>query len=504
MSPYSILVRLIMARIKNGYVAGHRLTKLYGLAKAHYTFLIIALIFCFIFSIRVPLGFGNDESVHAFRAESISRGNLLPRLIGPWSDGGKAFNVYGNYTSQNLVLAEEHGDQLRLSHLCNGSACKPLSRQDRQALYDATSKPLDDGKYKLIDHWGANAYSFIGYFGPALGFKIASIFNLSTGDAVISSRLVTASISIAIITYSLYLLRHTRLRWIVFSASLMPITLLILTNIGVDSLLYALSIFLFASFFLSLTNNKVPRSIATLMVLAAMLVPLIKITYLPLSVLILFLPIYGKTRKATVFWRVITLGLILLPCVVWYSLSSDAATTQSITVHAGMGIPDSLLQAKYIILHPFDYVLNIMQSCLSENWIGSLATLTQQGYAVSSILLVSSLILLFSAGLNVNFYDLKIAMAKNKFVILVATSVALSTLLIITALYCTYNPVGSSRIQGVQGRYFLPIIPFAIAAFALFLSKRIKNITVLDKSMFIVAHIAILTVTTVDYIHVLG
>ena len=45
------------------------------------------------------------------------------------------------------------------------------------------------------------------------------------------------------------------------------------------------------------------------------------------------------------------------------------------------------------------------------------------------------------------------------------TIVATSTILLMTALYLTWTPVGKYMVDGIQGRYFLPLAPLGSVVF---------------------------------------
>jgi uncharacterized membrane protein len=124
---------------------------------------------------------------------------------------------------------------------------------------------------------------------------------------------------------------------------------------------------------------------------------------------------------------------------------------------------DPLGQLKNILLHPFGFI----QTILSDLWNNAKAYSRQwfgvYGYGYWSVPFV--VYILYTIGLGLALFrrtgDGGIKMRLR--MILIAVFI-LGYLATVGAMYLSNTPVGSSEILGVQGRYFIPIVPLFLLA----------------------------------------
>ena len=122
---------------------------------------------------------------------------------------------------------------------------------------------------------------------------------------------------------------------------------------------------------------------------------------------------------------------------------------------------DSAGQLKHILLHPFAFLALVGRASLAllpswlEGMVGNLGHLDVQIPPVFSALGLAALAA--SAGID------RGGLGRGLRLGWLAVS-GVSALAILALAYMGWNPVGAPRIQGVQGRYFLLLLPFALVA----------------------------------------
>jgi uncharacterized membrane protein len=121
-------------------------------------------------------------------------------------------------------------------------------------------------------------------------------------------------------------------------------------------------------------------------------------------------------------------------------------------------------QMKYILTHPISYMLVWFRHIISffspyrlQNIFGDWKTL---GLLSTTNCTISVLLVVLTAMIEMNDDIFVSLTSKNKIAVKSALvlSIVLSVLLICTALYCGNTPVGSASINGVQPRYYIPLM----------------------------------------------
>lgn len=317
-------------------------------------------------------------------------------------------------------------------------------------------------------------YSPVSYPGPIIAVLIGKLFKMSVLDTLLLSRILSLGIYILIVSFAIWLLRDHRLRWLIFCLGLMPTAIFQASMTTADNILIALTILFFASLVsLYLSKNEKEKSIAKwALAISGILIPLTKINQLIISVLILFIPshILGGKKKATKFKVLFTVIMFLLSAI-WLYLSSHA---QGIAERADHLPVIASEQLKMIVIDPLNYVLVISRTFVrfgDAYYKGMFATVSGNSIQVPiGIVLITSSLLLCVALYARN----EIKKMKNIIIWLAALSVVYITS-VFTALYLIFTPVGWKFVDGVQGRYFIPIVFSALTIIALYLPVEIKT-----------------------------
>ena len=232
----------------------------------------------------------------------------------------------------------------------------------------------------------------------------------------------------------------------------MPMMLQEAISLSLDALTNSMAIFL-VSYVLYLKNrsDKLDRKDYLIVSLSSIIMSMCKIVYLPICLIVLLIPFEKFKSKKDKYIKIIFLMFIVLFInIVWLTISS------SYLIEFNQGV-NSASQLKFILSNPILY-LHYLFNTICDNimfYVNSLIgfALCYFNVNISLILIFMYIILLIYAFIVDN--DKKID-SKDKLLSLI---ICISTILLIfTSLYIQWTPVGKNMIDGVQGRYFIPIL----------------------------------------------
>ena len=184
------------------------------------------------------------------------------------------------------------------------------------------------------------------------------------------------------------------------------------------------------------------------------------------------------TQKIVV--RFILPLLILAPALVWNASIHNIATKGAVTQKGGIEVANPALQVKSIANHPIRFVKILLSNIAESQWYAQSLGLLGHNFVI-----VKDFVLYLETTLLVLAIFLKSNMPEKRRSGLISIALGICTILsIIVTLYLVYNPVGSKIIDGVQGRYFLPILPFIFYGIAVILPIRIEMPVWFQKVLF--------------------
>lgn len=460
------------------------------LQEAHIAFVIISLSSGIFFVLNVPIGFDSDEGVHMLKATAISQGYFLSKPVGTVTTlEGTQITTYGSETLTDIANLEHATGTARATAECEyGSTCDQPTNKVKNSIQSLARVHVNKGNKTVVDLMGANIYNPIAYLPSAAFIKVGSKLSLPAGSLVTLARLGALLTFILLCFTALYALRSSNARWIIFCIALLPGSIVAASSVGTDSLLNGLALLLFAFIIRILADANISKTMKIALIGTGVLLPLIKLPYSILSAIILFLPIYTKGVRG-VIQRVCTGVVLFIPALLWNLVTAGANATQSFQVHAGSTPPNVYEQVLFVLLHPLTYMTDLLKSFFTNDWIGGVGSLTHQiNLQLPVSLLGAGLLLSLIAGVNY----LQTTQTEKKTITKISIIISgLGVLGIATALYAAFNPVGASTIKGVQGRYFLPVLPFATIAIAYFLplktiAKKIPTLVIYGNTVILI------------------
>jgi uncharacterized membrane protein len=404
----------------------------------------------------VPLGQMPDERAHVVRAASLLYGQFVGRR-NPDKDG-----VQGGGFDVDPALARVVG----MLEVFKGPV-------DRVVLEKSRSMEWTNSRF-FCGAGGAVAYAPTFYIPEAIGLFAARSFGLLPADSIIVGRCVNVLAFIAVGLTALIMSRRGQI--LMFCVLTMPMTLNLAASASQDGLLIASTVLAMAlSTRYAEPNGERYRAFAA-MLLACVIAA--KPPYIPL-VGVLFLPLCTNTatRYRLVFLQRLILAIVvILPATLWLTISTASVGTIARSFEPYVAGPlwpgpsgavfnsaDAGAQLAVLIAHPLRALSLTWTTFSHDPWmmrmvIGllglmdiQLPTSYYQWWLWASIAAV--LCGFVNDGARAGF---RCSAADAAFVILICS---LCVILVYVGQYLTWTQVGVKRVDGVQGRYLLPIFP---------------------------------------------
>lgn len=417
-------------------------------------FTLLAVVFGAIFSVLTPAFWGHDELTQFGRAYQVSDGGFLPTEID--DDRGVS---YGGTVPATIHRAMN----LAFDDYTNNPP-EPAPMVQDESKYDAVLSAPVEGPDETVWFTNTAAYSPVPYIPAALGIKIAQGLNLDVGGLNLLTRLAGLAAYVVVVAFGLRALRHHRIQWLAFTVALLPIAAFQAGTITADTLTNAVALLMSAlivkGLFLGVQLNKVETGALLASVIA---LPLCKPTYVLLAMLVLVIPTANLALGRRLRWLpalFTAVGVALF--LAWTKISSP--TTEGMGLMRTQQYWHSVVpgdQMKGVLQHPFHFLEVAFDSVMrrDQEWFteffGKLGFAYVTVPALSIVACIVALVLSFGIAER---FD-----ASHRRVAIVAVAVVASIAMIYGTLYLSFTPVGYFIIDGVQGRYFVPLAIVAAA-----------------------------------------
>jgi uncharacterized membrane protein len=416
------------------------------LKKPHILFLIICGFSGYLFLTLTPPLWGLDEPSHFARAYKISHGEIIPNT--DREKGGNlmpdSFSELSNYRTYDILDVQKNSHIIDRADVTNKDAydsfmSKQFSAEEHYFPFVAT-------------------YSPFAYPGSIVGIFISNILNLNIGQTLFLARLLSLLFYMGIAGLSIYLLRRSNIKWLFFVVALAPTAVFQAAVITADTMLIALSLLFFALLYRVCTDkNKANRGVLAGLAFCAIALPLIKINYVFMSATILALPFSAMgTKKRAYLYKGGVLAISAILAFLW-SRAIGATETPELSQRADQLPISPNNQIAHVLHHPIDFIVVFIKSLVvyGDTYYRELL-LTVSGNSVKAplvfVLLLSVVLICIAISIK------KELMPMKKQIIWLNIGAVITLATIFAALYVGFNPVGWRFIDGVQGRYFLPLL----------------------------------------------
>ncbi len=429
-------------------------------------FLLAGAPFGAIYATMVPVGQGADEQLHAMRVYSLAHGQFTGhRMPFPNTMGGTTLET-------GVVIDPALSSVLLISGV-------------------GTTKAMSLGELVMIDHAGwsdlrlpalvhtIGSYFPIFHLPAAAVMAVAGPLHLLPARAVLTARFVNLG-TVLLLGVAAMLLAE-RGRAVLLTVLLLPITLSLAATLTSDGLMLATAVL--AAALLTREDARLhpgdrwpsPSWWAAAAALCA--IGLTKPPYAALlAVLLLPLPRWRDWRacRSGLGWRIGLVALLCVPILAWSAYISAFVVSEANLFNydpgpwwpgpPGTQLSDTNRSAQLAILvaDPWRIVrlMGVLRQFRAMDLIGVLgrldAALPPWSYRVWSaaaiIAVLSEMVGGRGTGRSLRLGD----------TLLLATSLGLATVGICMSLYVTWTPVGLDHVDGMQGRYLVPLCPFLV------------------------------------------
>lgn len=393
-------------------------------------FIIMIGLFGLINLLVTPL-FGNpDEVAHYLRAYEVSTGHFFSEIRD---------NIGGRDLPESIisVLSTINADELHYSNILNLSSIK-----------------IDVTKKVFCNFTTAALYSPVAYMPQGLGMFLTRIFSKSVVFIGYGGRIVNFICSFLCYAFALKALPQLK-RYLILII-LFPMNLQLMSSLSPDALTNAVSILLIAlcikySYF---DKEKLLLKEKIIITLLCIILSLSKIVYLPICLITLIIPkIKFNSKKEMVLYTSANAFLCVFFNLAWSMFSKRflIGILENVNPKAQLiSVLKNPLKFLFICLNTifenFQWWINTMVGS-SLNWLNN----NMPSLFISVFILLIFYILIVDNNIKGIF--------NKKDNILVKLIIVFCVGLIHASLYIQWTEVGAIIIRGIQGRYFIPIMP---------------------------------------------
>ena len=473
-------------------------------------FLAVTLPVILFLALMVPSGETPDEVAHILRANSLLHGNVMGYRV-PSHDGRMAFD--GGVTANESLLVA-------------GFAFRPDLPIAAKKMTPAHAAQLETipwaARAGFISVPNTSVYSPLLYIPAAIGMGVAHVAGFGPYDSIIAARLANVLAFAVLATAALRLARHGR--FAIFAVLSLPMTIWLAGSVSQDGLLIATAALAAAALTRAGEGRGAMRWLAGCGIVTLIAA---KPAYLPLALAMLApLRWHGSTRRdvraalagvalvaaAGLAWTLVTMRLVSVPFVrgaayhpgpLWPGDPATLFKTTDVGAQLRVLLHDPLLLATL----PLQAVLQDWHNLLYQT-VGVLGVLA----IVLPLWLYGAWSVAVAGAFAAELLRARAAASARPCgvggvgALAVAVAACASVFGVFVTMYLSWTLVGQTAIEGVQGRYFLPVLPFlgiavpAIGASALRPVRWLAAAPVLALAVFDVAVIPELVVT-MYYLH---
>lgn len=418
----------------------------------------------------------------------LTMGIIYLFLIPPYATPDEVAHINSAYHVSNVILhttGENEKDGVIAKRVCDTEAENGFSNEITRKSYNYLLDNLFQraGDTSMTEENCVYAQPYLVYFASGLGIAFGRLLHLNWAAALLLGGLFNVLFFVGTMYYAMKELPFGKLA--LFAICMMPMTLQQTSSFSYDQMTIAMA-FLVTALALRFAYGKEPvkRSEIAVYIVASILLVISKGGAYSLLVFLPFVLMFSKerlTKKNLLCAGGFTAGVALLlmrgKIAALFAGSSSAATAaNAVTEHEGAYIvwADSyayslseLLHAPKTFLHLILDTIQVNLDFYMETMIGShLGWLTIE---VATVYLIGFIAVLFLGVLQQEGEPFGVSM-RDRIGMWVIGASAIGASMMAMLLYWT--PKESATIQGVQGRYFIPVL------FVLVLTLRNKAVTV--------------------------
>ena len=402
-------------------------------------FRLIIPIITILFVTAMPIFRSHDEDAHWLRIYDISIGNFLTK-----TEYGSLFQE----GAQNYPAA-------KLPKAVSVVLDKSYAGVSTSEIFDIKIDEEDTVIYAMPT---TAIYSPIQYLPQAAGVFIARIFTNRPIVMAYAARIMNILVSFTALYFAMKFMPFGKKILLVLMS--IPIALEGFSSLSPDGMTISIS-FLFIAYILHLVFDKKDEKIkfkqSLLIAFLGVVLALCKIVYLPIVGLVMLLPKEKfKSRKRQVLHIAILILIAIIANLVWLGISS----TYLAEYKEGRPVD----QLGTLLKDPLNYIEMLIYSIDSNGSKYFLSTLGGEAglneyVNMHTFVPIMFFILCILATFGAKEKHPKLSIYQTTIMVLIVLAVVG---LIFTSLYIQWTKTESESIMGVQGRYFIPVLPLLL------------------------------------------
>ena len=397
-------------------------------------FLMVAPLTCIFFLVTMPTFKNHDEYYHWLKAYEVSQGTLMT----PQEDG-----VQGSMMPEGV------------------SKVFPTdwTNLDYQMMKDLLDVKLNEDNKGILNPETAAVYSFVQYIPQATGIALARLVTDNVYLITYGGRIVNMIFALLVLYFAIKLMPFGKKLLLI--PAMIPIAIEGFTSLSPDAMTISVAFF-YIAYILHLAFGKKEQlgmKEKVILLISSIVIALCKIVYIPLVGLILIIPkekFKNQGNKNKILNFCVIAGIAVIINLIWLAISSRYLST----FREG----DSKIQVLLALQNPILYIQNVLYT-FNLNGSNYLLSLFGADLGWGELIKLYSIvpyaflgIYLFTA---ITDNELKDKLKKYQIVWISLVILAIVGL-IFTSLYVQWTTVGQTSIAGIQGRYFLPILPLVM------------------------------------------
>ncbi len=411
---------------------------------------------------------GPDEHAHFLRATGIAQGDIIPSQADAHGRKGVVLPIrwqrdYGYF------------EAVRLSGRPQGLGYSKVfadywSGRVNRAAIDPDQQPV------FAFYEGSEGYSPAAYLPHVAAALIAQLAGLDFLTTFYLMRLAGLIAMTAALAYAIMIV--PRLRWAFVAIAMLPAALYGRSVINADGAALTFAMVAAALCLHGLYSGSPPRTgqHALWLTLCALSKP-------PNVAFVLLELMRWPSREVLQCWRLLALiiGPALIGAIGWTLLSSGDVAAWRLAALTGVDAQhfDPVWKLGFMLDHPLHFARAVVgtfeQKDLPELWrqlIGVLGlfdtVLRSWAYPVISLLLIGTFFVRLDLAREVR---IRVALAS------LATTLAYCIALF-AIFYLVWTPIDADRVWGIQGRYFIPVVPLLAIACAALVDRALPEWTI--------------------------
>ena len=367
-----------------------------------------------------------DEHAHFWRAYEISKGNFISRTT--------------NTLPNSVIGLFERED---------GSY--PNKEFNYNTVKDKIREKLNPEDERTFPVGATGSLTPISYIPQVIGITIGRILELSPIIILWLGRLTNLLAYIALVFIAIKLMPSEKWKTIIMMIALFPMSKNLSATVSPDTVIIGFTLLTISyAMHLKFNADKIDLKQISLFGLLCMIPTVCKIVYFPLCLLVLLIPkekFENNTKK--------TLSYILTGLIVFvpYLILNIIVNLGDYAIAIRTNMMEQCLFTASDIVRDFGIAINTMYSEFSLylfEMIGGWNTIE----LVSIVILVMLLLEIF-----LNYEESEKYKFSKKDKIICSIICIIEILGVVAAMYLGWTQAKQTVVEGVQGRYFLPIIP---------------------------------------------